>query len=395
MKSTTYHTGLFPLSADPITFGHLELMRTASEQCKELIVLIANNDDKLSHYTFTLDERTNMTERAVHDAGLQNIRVLQTTGLLTDVFMREHCDVVFRGVRHVNDATTERELAALYGHIYPVILDKFIFLPTPEAFRHVSSSWVKHFVRLGVDVSPYVPLFIKALLEERLNAQIKIGITGTIAVGKSFIATQLVKQLQDQGQPAHHISADKLLHQVYAEASPGAQTVRDALAQKFGDAVLSSDRRLVNRPVLAQHLFADTTGPIGIGWVQQLVLPHVERLYRQAIAGLTGFIIVEWAQFVEMDMLNWVNNNIILVRSDERSAFAAQRALSADYVTGAARLQFDPDQKQTGIEHAITQQHYGRCIHYKNSTTNSPATIEQLARDVLGTSAAHCRITVG
>ena len=358
--------GIFPLSADPITIGHLEMMRSARKQCDELIVLIANNDEKSGSYTFTLTERCAMAKRAIQEYGLNGIRVMQTTGLMTDIFMREHCSMVFRGVRHVGDEVAEAELVALYSSIYPYIADKFIFLQTPEQFQHISSSQVKHFVRLGVDVSSYVPLFVKVALEQRINRQIKIGITGQLAVGKSFVATQLVEQLREHGHEAHHIVLDTLLHQFYNEVSPGAQAVREQLAEKFGAGMLTTDRRQVNRSQLAEKLFSAETDLNDIHWAQQLVYPHVERLYRDAIASKTGILLIEWAQLVEMNMLSWVNNTVIVVDSPAHDQLAQTRGLSEDYVQHITRWQWTVDRKQKAIQTDIDQQHYGYLFNYMN-----------------------------
>lgn len=363
-----YRRGLFALSADPITNGHLSLIELAVQQCDELIVLVANNDAKKEDYAFTLAERTQMVQRAVELFGFgeQRVRVLPTTGLLTDVFVQEECDVIFRGLRHDYDRINEEEQMALYTLIQPRVADRFVFLNTPHPYTHISSSWVKSFARLQVDISPYVPVLVKQAIEERVCHQFKIGITGTLAVGKSTVARRLVAQFQEEGYEAHHIDIDILLHEFYQEDSAAADTVRQQLAQRFGQQVLSKNSKEVNRPALAQQLFSASATQETIHWAQNLVVPHVERIYRNRICDLRGIIFVEWAQLAEMHMHHWVNNNVIVVDSPQQREFAAQRGLTQEYIDGCKKFQWSTEQKIAALQAAIDTDGSGNITRYTN-----------------------------
>lgn len=379
-----YTRGLFALSADPITYGHLETIRLALQQCTELIVLVANNDEKLGSYICTLEERFAMTQRAIEEYGLKNVRVVSSQGLLTDVYMREGCDVIFRGIRHESDAIAEQELGALYAHIYPATANRFICIQPPKEYRHVSSSWVKHFVRLGVDVSPYVPVFVKEVLERRMNRQFKVAVTGELAVGKSWCAEKLVTAIRALKQQAHLVSLDGLLHELYEEDSRGAQLVRNALSERFGPTVLSTNTHTVNREALAQILFSEETTRTDIEWAQALVYPHVERLFREHTRDLHGIILVEWAQFVEMDMLHWVNNNVILVSSPQQRVFARKRELDANYQQGVKRLQLSTVEKRKQLLAKIERDGHGQLIECVNAMTPSVLTnIDEIAQQLV------------
>ncbi|MBI2411174.1 MAG: dephospho-CoA kinase [Candidatus Kerfeldbacteria bacterium] len=366
--SKKYRKGIFALSADPVTNGHLSLIELALQQCEELIVLVANNDTKKEGYAFSLVERTQMVQRAVKLSGLneQQVRVLPTTGLLTDVFVQEECDVIFRGLRHDHDRVNEQEQMALYTLIQPRVVNRFVFLETPHPYTHISSSWVKSFAHLQVDISPYVPLFVKQAIEERVCGQFKIGITGTLSVGKSTVARRLVAKFQEEGYEAHHIDIDTLLHEFYGEDSAAANTVRYELAQRFGQQVLSADHKEVNRPLLAQQLFSANSKPEIIHWAQQLVAPHVERIYRNSIRDLHGIILVEWAQLAEMQMQHWVNNNVIVVDSPNEKQFADKRGLTQEYIDGCKKFQWSVEQKITALQAAIHTDGSGKITRYIN-----------------------------
>src|SRR5688572_1385691 len=291
--------GLVALSADPATFGHLDLIARSAAKCRELVVLVANNDRKLGSYCFPLAERTAMVERAVGEAGIGNVRVVGSSGLLVDVYLREGCDRLFRGVRNEKDVDYEEEQAQLNRMILPALDGRIEYVEAARDLKLVSSTLVKAFVDLYLDVDKFVPMFVKRMLEEKRLEQKRITVTGGIAVGKSWVAAELASQAAAAGPAAKHINVDQLLRDVYDEASPGAQVVRDALAKQFGEAVLAPDGMTVDRRRLAEFLFvrgADDHRQ----FVTDLTMPHVARKYREAIASCKGLVILEWAQTAEM-----------------------------------------------------------------------------------------------
>lgn len=99
-----FQRGLFSLSADPIHYGHVHIIRRAASQCGTLVVYVTDNDLKRGSYLFDITDRALMVERAIEIAakegvGFENIEIVAGNDLLVDVFLREGCDVVFRGVR--------------------------------------------------------------------------------------------------------------------------------------------------------------------------------------------------------------------------------------------------------------------------------------------------------
>lgn len=360
-----HRRGLVALSADPVTFGHLDLIARSAAKCRELVVLVANNDRKLGSYCFPLAERTAMVERAVREAGTGNVRVVGSSGLLVDVYLYEGCDRLFRGVRNEKDVDYEEEQAQLNRMILPALDGRIEYVEAARDLKLVSSTLVKAFVDLYLDVDAFVPMFVKRMLEEKRLQQQRITVTGGIAVGKSWVAAELARQATAAGPGAKHINVDQLLRDVYDEASPGAQLVRDALAKRFGDAVLAPDGMTVDRRRLAEWLFvrgADDHRQ----FVTDLTMPHVARKYREALAGFKGLVILEWAQTAEMDMGRWTNNNVIVVDSPDRPAFLAKRGVDPERIALMDEIQWSAARKVDVLTERASRDKSGTVIRYAN-----------------------------
>jgi pantetheine-phosphate adenylyltransferase len=381
--SSKYRRALLALSADPITNGHIDLITDASQLCEELVVLVAVNEAK--KYTFDLAERTAMVARAVEQA-TRNGRVISSEGLLVDAYLEQGCDVLIRGIRDSKDMSYEDEQVTLNRFILPGYEVKY--LHADEVSRLISSSLVKAFVGHGLDVDTFVPIFVKQKLEERLRKQYKLGVTGTIASGKTWVAKEIVRVLsKTYAIPATHINLDDLLLRLYAEQSPGGQRLREALAERFGDTVLTADRSGVDRKALAERIFRKTEDGADRRWLIDLTTPHVQRLYRRELAKVTGLVIVEWAQMAEMEMHNWVNCNVIVVDCPEREALIAKRGLDADRISTLAKLQWTAEEKLRRLRGEAETEKNGWVHLHQNrmhADPNEPAhEIEKLAEEIL------------
>ncbi|HTM68686.1 MAG TPA: pantetheine-phosphate adenylyltransferase [Candidatus Binatia bacterium] len=370
----TIGRGIVALSADPVTNGHLDIIARAAAKCRELVALVANNDRKLGSYAFTLDERTAMVERAVRERGIGNVRVVGSGGLLADVYLAEGCDRLFRGVRNEKDLDYEEEQAVLNRMILPSL--EIEFLQADPALKLVSSTLVKAFVQLQLDVDKFAPMFVKQALEERLLGQYRVTVTGGIAVGKSWVASELARQAKAAGVEASHVNVDQLLREVYDEDSNGAQKVRDALAERFGGDILAAGGKTVDRKRLAECLFV--SGNDGHrAFVTDLTMPHVARKYRAALAPLKGLVVVEWAQTAEMGMGSWTNGNVIVVDSPTREAFRVMRNIPKDRAEVMDQIQWPADRKAAMLAERAAAAKNGKVIRYANALRLDKAEAER------------------
>lgn len=352
--------GLFAFSADPITNGHLEVIAEASAECDHLIVAVMNNDAKKGKYLFSAEERVKIARKAIEECGFGNVSVIVDEGLLTDLFLREGCDKLYRGVRNEEDLRYEKAQVVLLDLILPGIEDRTRMIMTGKRIGHISSTAVKLFASYNADVAELVPAFVKAELERRVSKQIRIGITGGIAVGKTTVAQGLARQL------GHHVNVDELVRELYREDGHGAQRLRDEIERVMGPGVLAADRRDVNRSVMAERLFAPTTGPAVYDEITRLTAPHVDRKYREALKDKEGVIIVEWAQMAEMRMSHWVNHRVIVVDSPDRERFAEKRGIAPEQLARVRAKQWSADRKAEALAAAGEAAKYGRVLAWEN-----------------------------
>ena len=377
--SFTRKLGLVALSADPITFGHLDLVRKAAKMCEQVIVLVAINDRKRDSYLFSLRERIAMTRRAITEQGLRNVRVIGSAGLLIDVYLKEGCDALVRGIRNSDDRIYEETQMTLHTIVLPELEGHIEYIEAEEHLKLLSSTMVKAFASHHLDVSDFVPAFVKQALEERILGQYKIAVTGTIAVGKSFVASQLVERVRAMDKPAHHLNIDQLIRELYAEDSAGAQMMREAMADILGDEVLTEHRNDVNRGVLAKHLFAKDCPQELREQIERLTTPHVMRKYREFLNGKEGLIVLEWAQLAEMCVSKWTNHHVIVVDSPDKEAFAAMRGIEKTRLEELAKVQRTAAEKVEAIQKEMTKGHHGLVLCYQNYLR---PTVEEAQKDI-------------
>lgn len=144
-------TAIYPGSFDPVTLGHLDIIKRAAALADHLIVGVLNNSTKTP--LFSVDERVNMIKEVTKD--LSNVEVLSYSGLLVD-FAREHdVQVIVRGLRAVTDFEYELALSQT-NHVANPNVDT-IFLNTSLQYAYLSSSIVKEMAMYGGDISKFVP----------------------------------------------------------------------------------------------------------------------------------------------------------------------------------------------------------------------------------------------
>jgi pantetheine-phosphate adenylyltransferase len=154
---------IYPGSFDPLTLGHVDIIRRACHLFESLIVAVADNETKRP--LFTADERISMIEESLQDT--PNILVKKLDGLLVDFAVAEDAFVVIRGLRAVSDFEFEFQMALMNRSLQPRL--ETIFLTPKEEYTFLSSRIVKEVGRLGGDVTPFVPALVAQRLEEKFS----------------------------------------------------------------------------------------------------------------------------------------------------------------------------------------------------------------------------------
>ena len=142
---------LYPGSFDPVTRGHMDIIRRAARVFDTVVVGVLHNPDKKG--TFPVPKRVEMLEKACE--GLNNVRVIAYGGLLAQCAREENISVVVRGVRGAADLESEAVMARINHQLNPDL--ETLFLPASPEMTDISASMVRQLAAFGADISPYVP----------------------------------------------------------------------------------------------------------------------------------------------------------------------------------------------------------------------------------------------
>jgi pantetheine-phosphate adenylyltransferase len=154
-------TALCPGTFDPVTNGHLDIVRRAAGLFERVVVAVVENPDKRP--LFEVAERVEMLGEAV--AELANVEVDSFSGLLVDHARSRGIGVIVKGLRAVTDFDYELQMAQMNRQLAEV---ETCFIPTSPRWSYLSSSLVKEVARYGGDVSGLVPDDVARRLKERL-----------------------------------------------------------------------------------------------------------------------------------------------------------------------------------------------------------------------------------
>lgn len=157
-------TAIYPGSFDPLTNGHLSIIKGALVVVDKLIVAVLNNPKKQS--LFTVEERIELIREAV-GVDEKRIEVDSFGGLLVDYCRKKNVKVVVRGLRAVADFEYELQMANMNRHLYEDM--ETVFLMANDAYFYVSSNIVKEAASLGGDVSALVPPNVSLRLKDKLG----------------------------------------------------------------------------------------------------------------------------------------------------------------------------------------------------------------------------------
>ncbi len=152
---------MYPGTFDPVTNGHLDLVRRAAKLFDRVVVAVAASPNKTP--MFTLDERISMARTALADVA--NITVDGYAGLTVDYVRQHGLRVIIRGLRAVSDFEYEFQLATMNRHLRSEV--ETIFLTPAEEYTFVSSTFVREIGVLGGNISPFVPPGVAAALARK------------------------------------------------------------------------------------------------------------------------------------------------------------------------------------------------------------------------------------
>lgn len=152
---------IYPGSFDPVTYGHVDVIKRASHAFDEIVVAVADNKHK--NTLFSIEERVEMVKEATKD--MDNVRVESFGGLVIDYAQAKNINVLVRGLRMISDFEYELQMALTNRRLNGDI--ETIFLMPSEGYSFLSSTLIKEVVTLGADVTSFVPDFVAQKLKEK------------------------------------------------------------------------------------------------------------------------------------------------------------------------------------------------------------------------------------
>ena len=154
---------IYPGSFDPITNGHIDVIKRASRIFDQVTIAVSQNINKKSF----LSEKEKIEAINLSLEGLKNVEVIAFDSLLVDFAKANNAQIILRGLRAVSDFEYEFQLAGMNKHLNKNI--ETFFLTPSEEFSNISSSLVREILMLGGDISSFVPQKVEKILVSKLK----------------------------------------------------------------------------------------------------------------------------------------------------------------------------------------------------------------------------------
>lgn len=151
---------IYPGSFDPITNGHLDIIKRGLKVFDKLVVAVAESEQK--NCLFSVDERKEMIRQVCKG---MNVEVDSFKGLLVDYLKKKKCSIVIRALRAISDFENEFQMAITNRKLDPGI--EIVFLMTDREYFYLSSSMIKEIAKHNGDITAFVPKLVEDKLKEK------------------------------------------------------------------------------------------------------------------------------------------------------------------------------------------------------------------------------------
>ncbi|MBI4898006.1 MAG: pantetheine-phosphate adenylyltransferase [Actinobacteria bacterium] len=156
-----------PGSYDPVTYGHLDIIRRGAAVFDKVVVAVVNASVRKVHPLFEADERIALIEKSIED--LTNVHVQKFDILVVDFAREVGASVILKGLRAISDFEYEFEMNQLNRQMAPEV--ESVYMMASPKYSFVSSSGIKEMARFGGDVGEMVPPHVAVRLAEALKSQ--------------------------------------------------------------------------------------------------------------------------------------------------------------------------------------------------------------------------------
>lgn len=155
---------IYPGSFDPITIGHLDIIKRSAKLFDKVTVVVMSNHRKAGTHAFTVEERVELVRKCTEN--LPNVTVDSYMGLLADYARKKNAIAVVKGLRAVSDFEDEFQQALINKKLNPEI--ETVFIPARSENMFLSSSVIKQVCALGGDVTPFIPQEVSKEIIDKL-----------------------------------------------------------------------------------------------------------------------------------------------------------------------------------------------------------------------------------
>lgn len=273
-------------SFDPITNGHIDIIKRAVKMYSTVVIAIGENPAKKC--MFTLEERLQFINNALkaNNISPHSVEVTSFTGLAADFMYLNGIKVSIRGVRNSADVEYENNMNLINKQICPQI--ETIFIPCSPEYETVSSSSVKMLVEALVDVSAMVPYEVKMHLEAKILKLCFIGVIGRSGTGKTIISAQ-------QGE---RIDFDELVRSIWNKRSKFSSIVEDEYKTLFDrvasklvgyDVFEPSADPSVGMVLNKERMRMILSDPEDNRIVREALRPAIDYLYRKEVRAIIDY----------------------------------------------------------------------------------------------------------
>ena len=362
-------TAIYPLSADPITNGHLDIIYRATKIFDEVIVAIGNNFSK--KYLFDIKDRENITRKVLKSYSFsKNLEILSFDCLLTDLAYQKRINFIVRGFRNSNDYLHELNLYQNYLSQNSNL--EFINLFSSKEF--ISSTAVKEIANLNGEIHTQVPILVKQNLEKKLHKQKFIAVTGEFGSGKSTLIQKIIKQNPDK--KIDWIDFDKLGHLILKNPNLKEEIIQKLdlkwnLKEFLEKSSKSSNQKKTEqkqeyletffRQKLAAEVFTDLTN---LKKLTSHLLPLILIEFRKQVKQKSGLILLEIPLLAEQNLEYLASNQIILVKNDSNNRIQNLKKIGYTDLEIEQRLnsQLKYEKKRFEIQKQIKTDNFGKLV---------------------------------
>ena len=157
------NTAIYPGSFDPVTYGHLDIIKRALKVFDKVIVAVAHNSEK--DPLFSVAERVELLKKATK--GIKGVEVDDFHCLVVDYVKRKKLRIVIRGLRMISDFEYEFQMALTNRKLSKDV--ETIFMMPSESYSYLSSKLIKEAASLGANLKGFVPGFVEKAIKSKLN----------------------------------------------------------------------------------------------------------------------------------------------------------------------------------------------------------------------------------